>query len=431
MLTLFELNSMLREAVELGMPGDYWVEAELSEVRERGGHCYMELVQKDLSGTTTVARASARCWRSSWVAVRRRFEGVTGESLRAGMKVLLQVHANFHENFGFSWIVTDIDPTYTLGDMARKRQETIRRLKEEGVFDLNKELALPLFTDRIAVVSSETAAGYGDFCNQLATNAFGFVFSIKLFPAVMQGERTEQSIISSLNAINAEAHNFDCVVIIRGGGAVSDLSAFDSLLLAENVANFPLPVITGIGHERDETVLDMVANTSVKTPTAVAALLIDNLKHTLDRITLSQDRIAKAVSRRMDNERIRLDRVSERIPILFSLVKTRQQARLDNISGRARAAVTARLADALHRLDRLSSALGPLVERILTAETHRIELLSQRVTAADPVNLLKRGYSITLHNGRAVRSSASLNPGDVIETRLGQGTVKSEVINNS
>lgn len=418
---------MLREAVELSMPGDYWVEAELSEVRERNGHCYMELVQKDISGITSVARASARCWRSSWQSVRRRFESVTGEYLRAGIKVLLQVHANFHENFGFSWIVTDIDPTFTLGDMACKRLEIIRKLKEEGVFDLNKELALSLFANRIAVVSSETAAGYGDFCNQLATNDYGFIFNIKLFPAIMQGERTEQSIISSLNAINADAKDFDCVVIIRGGGAVSDLSAFDSLILAENVANFPLPVITGIGHERDETVLDLVANKSVKTPTAVAALLIDNLKRTFDRINLAQDTIMKVVTRRMDYERMRLERVSERIPALFSLVKTRQLARLDSISGRASAAVTARLTDASHRLDRLSSALRPLVERILTVETHRVELLSQRVTAADPANLLKRGYSITLHNGCAVRSSASLKSGDVIETVLGQGTITSEV----
>lgn len=428
-LTLYELNSMVRDVVELGMPGSYWVEAELSEVRERSGHCYMELVQKDLTGNSTVARASARCWRSTWTSVRPGFEQVTGEHFRAGLKVLLQVHAQFHENFGFSWIVTDIDPAYTLGDMARRRQEIIRILKEEGVFDLNKELCLSLFASRIAVVSSESAAGYGDFCNQLDTNAYGFAFSVRLFPAVMQGERTEGSIISALDAINSEADDFDCVVIIRGGGAVSDLSAFDSLALAENVANFPLPVITGIGHERDESVLDMVANKRVKTPTAAAALLIENLKHTYDRIVQAQERISVSVSRRMDYERVRLERVSGRIPVLFSLVKTRQQARIDSFFARVGAAAGRIVAEERLRLDRLSVALAPAVRQRLSAENHRLELLGQRISAVDPAILLRRGYSITLHNGRAVYSPDQLSDGDVIETRLAEGNVRSVVRN--
>lgn len=428
-LTLYELNSMVRDVVELGMPGSYWVEAELSEVRERSGHCYMELVQKDLTGNSTVARASARCWRSMWASVRPGFEQVTGEHFRAGLKVLLQVHAQFHENFGFSWIVTDIDPAYTLGDMARRRQEIIRILKEEGVFDLNKELCLSLFASRIAVVSSESAAGYGDFCNQLDTNAYGFAFSVRLFPAVMQGERTEGSIISALDAINSEADDFDCVVIIRGGGAVSDLSAFDSLALAENVANFPLPVITGIGHERDESVLDMVANKRVKTPTAAAALLIENLKHTYDRIVQAQERISVSVSRRMDYERVRLERVSGRIPVLFSLVKTRQQARIDSLFARVGAAAGRIVAEERLRLDRLSVALAPAVRQRLSAEKHRLELLGQRISAVDPAILLRRGYSITLHNGRAVYSPDQLSDGDVIETRLAEGNVRSVVRN--
>lgn len=426
-LTLFELNSLVRSAVELTLADDYWVEAELAEVRERGGHCYMELVQKNADGATTVARASAKCWRSAWSLVRPHFERVTGEPLHAGMKVLMQVHAQFHENYGFSWIVTDIDPTFTLGDMARKRLETIRRLKAAGVFELNKELPLPLFAQRVAVVSSETAAGYGDFCNQLAANPYGFGFSVRLFPAIMQGERTERSVISALNAINAEADSFDCVVIIRGGGATSDLSAFDSLALAENVANFPLPVITGIGHERDESVVDMVANMRAKTPTAAATLLVDNLKRTSDRIAAAQDRMLTAVSRRMDYERMRLARVAERIPVLFSLVSVRQSARIEALSARLRAAVRLGLDSASRRIDSLSAAMAPAAMRRLTAESHRLELLSQRVAAADPDRLLKRGYSITLHNGRAVRSAGELKAGDEIVTRLGRGTVSSTV----
>ena len=426
-LTLFELNSLVREAVELTLPDSYWVEAELAEARERGGHCYMELVQKDDLGTALVARASARCWRSVWMLVRPHFERVTGESLHAGMKVLLQVHAQFHENYGFSWIVTDIDPTFTLGDMARKRQDVIRRLKEEGVFDLNKELRLSSFANRIAVISSETAAGYGDFCNQLAGNAFGFRFNVTLFPAVMQGGRTEKSIISALNSVNADADGYDCVVIIRGGGAVSDLSAFDSLLLAENVANFPLPVITGIGHERDESVLDMVAHTRAKTPTAAAELLIDNLEHTLDRIEAARTAIVNHVNGRMDFERMRLARVCERIPVLFSLVKTRRYARLDALHERMCSSANRILMAERVKVDRLRSAVIPAVSRKLTAENHRLELLSQRTEAADPARLLKRGYSITLHNGRAVRSASELKDGDLIETRLGTGKVVSKV----
>ena len=242
-LTLYELNRLVRETIECELPNEYWVEAELSECHESRGHCYMELIQKDEQSATPIAKAQAKCWASKWMIIRPYFERTTGERLHAGMKVLLKVAPQFHEAYGFSWIVSDIDPTYTLGDMARKRQEIIRQLKEEGVFDLQRELELPLFCQHIAVISSETAAGYGDFCNQLSENPYGFQFRTRLFPATMQGEGVEQSIIAALERIYDEP--FDCVVIIRGGGATSDMSGFDTLALAENVANFPLPIITG------------------------------------------------------------------------------------------------------------------------------------------------------------------------------------------
>lgn len=426
-MTLYELNSLVRETLEQAMPGDYWVTAELSELREVRGHCYMELVQKDPGGNTTVARASAKCWRSTWFAVSKHFERVTGLALVPGMKVLLKVYAQFHENYGFSWIVTDIDPVFTMGDMARRRREIIERLRAEGVLELNKELPLSLFARRIAVISAPTAAGYGDFRNQLETNAFGFNFEIRLFEAVMQGEMVEKSIIAALDRINDSIDLFDCVVIIRGGGATSDLSGFDSFALAENVANFPIPVITGIGHERDETVLDAVAHTKVKTPTAAAALLIDNLKAVLERIERSQERIAHAVEQRMRAEHQRMGRLSERIPVLFSLVKTRHMAAIDTLSARLNAAVTACMANCHRRLDMLSASVVPLAERRLMAERHHIELLSQRVSAADPALLLRRGYSITLCEGRIVRDAALLKDGEVIETRLEKGKVRSRV----
>lgn len=394
---------MVRESIECEMPEEYWVEAELSECRETRGHCYMELIQKDELSATPVAKAQAKCWANKWLTIRPYFERITGQQLHAGMKVLLQVYPQFHEAYGFSWIVNDIDPTYTIGDMARKRQEIIKKLKDEGVFDLQKELQLPMFCQRIAVISSQTAAGYGDFCNQLADNPYGFKFETQLFPATMQGEGVENSIINALERIYDT--DYDCVVIIRGGGATSDMSGFDTLALAENVANFPIPIITGIGHERDESILDMVSHTRVKTPTAAAAFLIEHLKEVLDVIDNSQDRITRYAQQKLTTLNSQLAIVSESIPRLFSLVKTRQESKLDIFEQRMRTSI----------------------DRRLTSESHKLELISEKLKALDPTLLLARGYSITMHNGHAVRDASTLPPGTEIETRLAKGTVRSIV----
>ena len=401
--SLLELNRMVRESIECEMPEEYWVEAELSECRETRGHCYMELIQKDELSATPVAKAQAKCWANKWLTIRPYFERITGQQLHAGMKVLLQVYPQFHEAYGFSWIVNDIDPTYTIGDMARKRQEIIKKLKDEGVFDLQKELQLPMFCQRIAVISSQTAAGYGDFCNQLADNPYGFKFETQLFPATMQGEGVEQSIINALERIYDT--DYDCVVIIRGGGATSDMSGFDTLALAENVANFPIPIITGIGHERDESILDMVSHTRVKTPTAAAAFLIEHLKEVLDVIDSSQDRITRYAQQKLTTLNSQLAIVSESIPRLFSLVKTRQESKLDIFEQRMRTSI----------------------DRRLTSESHKLELISEKLKALDPTLLLARGYSITMHNGHAVKDASTLAPGTEIETRLAKGTVRSIV----
>ena len=402
-ITLFELNRLVREAIEDALPMEYWVEAELSECRESRGHCYMELIQKDEQTATPIAKASAKCWANKWLTIRPYFERTTGQQLHAGMKVLLQVYPQFHEAYGFSWIVTDIDPTYTLGDMARKRQEIIQKLKAEGVFYLQKELQLPVFCQRIAVISSQTAAGYGDFCNQLADNPYGFKFETQLFPAIMQGEGVEQSIISALEQIYDMP--FDCVVIIRGGGATSDMSGFDTLALAENVANFPIPIITGIGHERDESILDMISHTRVKTPTAAAALLIDHLKGVLETIEGAQSMITHYVQQKLSIANSQLSIISEAIPRLFSIVKTRQEA----------------------KIDALYTRLPMLIERRLTSERHRLQLMDEKLKALDPTLLLARGYSITMHNGRAVKDVSQLSPGAEIETRLAKGTIHSVI----
>lgn len=382
-LTLYELNSLVSATIEDAFPSSLWVEAELMEVREVKGHCYMELVQKDLYGATPVARASAKCWSRTWGLLKPRFFEATGVALRPGMQLLLSVSVEFHPTYGYALIVNDIDATYTLGDMARKRQEIIRQLKTEGVYDLQRQLPLPLFCQRVAVISSATAAGYGDFSHQLMDNDFGFFFSVELFPAVMQGEQIEQSIIAALDLIAMRESEFDCVVIIRGGGATADMSGFDSLMLAENIANFPLPIITGIGHDRDECVLDLISHRALKTPTAVATFLIDNLADAAQR----------------------LDDAGRNILAYVSLFSTRMLARLDNIF-----------------LQLQSSA-----QRRLLAHKHKLELLEQTVESLDPKRLLKRGYTMTLLNGKLMSDSASLKEGDEIETLFAKGKIKSIV----
>lgn len=381
--TLHTLNALVREAIAAELPDEYWVEAELSECRESRGHCYMELVEKDETSNTPVAKASAKCWKQTWAMVQPYFERTTGQPLRAGMKVLLKVYPQFHEAFGFSWIVTDIDPNYTLGDMAQRRQQIIAQLKAEGVFDLQRELVIPRFCQRIAVISAATAAGYGDFCRQLEENEYGLVFYPTLFPAVMQGEQVEQSVIAALNRINGHADDYDVVVIIRGGGSTSDMSGFDTLSLAENVANFPLPIITGIGHDRDVCVLDMVSNTRVKTPTAAAAFLIAHLADTLQH----------------------LNDLQQRLSFMLTMFKTNFEHQLDQ------------------RYERICHA----IQQRITQERHHLEMVEQHTALLDPALLLRRGYSITLFHGKAVRDPQQLKAGDEIETRVEKGVIMSRV----
>ena len=403
--SLLQLNQLVRDVLEDALPDEYWVEAELSECREHGGHCYMELIEKDEHSNTPVARASAKCWRQTWVMVKPYFERTTGQPLRAGMKVLLRVYAQFHEAYGFSWIVSDIDPTYTLGDMARKRQEIIRQLKEEGVFDMQRELHIPIFAKHIAIISAQNAAGYGDFCRQLEDNDYGFRFEVTLFPAIMQGEQVEASVVDALNKIYQRIGDFDVVCILRGGGATADLSGFDTLALAENVAQFPLPVITGIGHERDESILDMVANTRVKTPTAAAALLIDNLLHVLEQLDDASHRIVYAINQRLTNQKTRIATLTTLIPTLALRLVSNQR----------------------HRIETTENRLPIAIERRLTNQKHLLESISLKLQGFDPQLLLSRGYSITLHNGRAVRDPQQLKAGDEIETRVEKGNIKSIV----
>lgn len=344
------------------------------------------------------------------------------------MKVLLCVRPNFHEAYGFSWIVSDINPEYTMGDMARRRKEIIEQLQREGVIDLQKELSISMFAQNIAVISSSGAAGYDDFCNQLTDNDMGLRFKVTLFPAVMQGEGVEDSVVAALDSIMASEQEYDAVVIIRGGGATSDLSGFDTLRLAENVANFPLPIITGIGHNRDESVLDIIAHTSVKTPTAAATLLVDNLAQTLSIVTDASKTISRNVRHRMETEQRRLQQASTSFTSLASLVTIRQSNRLKSLSDKMGFASKRCTTDSQHRLTQLSTRLAMKAPMSLQALRHRIEMLERRTESLDPTLLLKRGYSITTTtDGKIVRDPKTLSNGETIRTQVEHGTITSVV----
>lgn len=409
-LSLFELNSLVKRALNQCMTGEYWVQAELSDVRSNAtGHCYLEFVQKEPRSNNLVAKARGTIWASTYRLLKPYFEQETGQLFVSGIKVLVLVTVEFHELYGYSLTIVDIDPSYTLGDMARRRREILKQLDEEGVKDLNKELELPVLAQHIAVISSATAAGYGDFCNQLENNPYGFAFYPKLFPAIMQGERVEESLIAALDAINTERDNWDVVVIIRGGGSTSDLSGFDTYLLAANCAQFPLPIITGIGHERDDTVIDSVAHTRVKTPTAAAEFLINHLRKTAEELEEMADYIVDTVSARMKMEKVHLGVLAGKLPSLVTMMKLREEHKMDNLHQRMQSAMATRF----------------------VREKHRLELLDQKVLGASPEHLLKKGYSITLKDGKAVTDASSLSKGDVLITRLAKGEIESEVLYSS
>lgn len=404
--SLYELNALVRCHLEQSLPDEYWVQAELSDVRTNStGHCYLEFVQKDPRSNSLIAKARGTIWANVFRLLKPYFEETTGQAFVSGIKVLVQVTVSFHELYGYSLTVQDIDPTYTLGDLARRRREILHQLEEEGVLTLNKELTMPRLPQRIAIVSSPTAAGYGDFCHQLKNNPRGFFFYTELFPALMQGDRVEESILSALDGINARLEEFDAVVIIRGGGATSDLSGFDTYLLAAACAQFPLPIITGIGHERDDTVLDSVAHTRVKTPTAAAEYLIARMDEAADELAMLAARLQEGARNRLQQEYRKLSLYQNRIPT----------------------AAYRRLFDAKMALLTMRKDVTQAVTSSLARHRHRLELLQQRLSDASPEKLLARGYSITLKDGKAVKDAKLLQAGDEVVTRLYRGEVTSVV----
>ncbi|NDW19012.1 exodeoxyribonuclease VII large subunit [Dysgonomonas sp. 216] len=405
-LSLYDLNSAIKNAVKGCLPDMYWIRTETSDVREnQNGHCYLEFIQKDDSNRNIIARGRASVWANTYRILKPYFESETSQPFVSGIKVLVLVSVEFHELYGFSLNVHNIDPSYTLGDQARNRALILKQLEEEGVLTLNKELQLPYVVNRIAVISSPTAAGYEDFCNQLENNKSGFVFYTKLFPAIMQGERTEESILLALDKINQYIDLFDAVVIIRGGGASSELSSFDSYLLATSSAQFPLPIITGIGHERDDTVLDIVAHTRCKTPTAVAEFLIAKNESVENELLFLQEQISYKTTQLLQNEAIRINNLTTHFSYLLK-EQTKEQ---------------------LSELAKITIRLKTASSHLLKEHEHALAVKAQYLELVSPENILKKGYTLTLKGNAIVKSAVDLTKGEQITTLFSDGKVISTI----
>lgn len=428
-LSLQELNGRIRGAVNQAFPETYWVRAETSDVRTHlsSGHCYLEFIEKSALTGQLVAKARGAIWAKTFRMLKPYFETETGQAFASGLKVLVRVSVEYHEVYGFSLNVADIDPAYTLGDMVRRRMEIIRQLQEEGVFTLNKELPFPALPQRIAVITSPTAAGYGDFLNQLAHNKRGYPFYTRLFPALMQGEKTEASVIAALERIYRHADCFDVVVMIRGGGATSDLNSFDSYLLAANCAQFPLPILTGIGHERDDTIVDLVAHTRLKTPTAVAEFLIGRMDAAAEELARWQQAVSALATDRLTAQKNELQLLAARLPSLAAQRIERNRSALHLLAGRLPAVVSGLAAHRRAEVETLRLRVKSGVSAFLSERNRSLELIEQFVKMASPEYILRRGYSLTLRAGRIIKQAADVEPGEEITTRFADGEVRSRV----
>lgn len=405
-ISLSELSAQVLETIRQRFDSPVWIRAEISELRDNsGGHCYLELIEKDGSSDAIIAKSKATIWSSTYRMLKPYFESSTGQTLCSGLKVLVAVTVEFHGLYGFSLNVRDIDPTFTIGEMAARRLKIIRQLEADGIVDMNKQLPLPELIQRIAIISSPTAAGYGDFCDQLSNDASQFAFYSKLFPAVMQGDQAEASIIAALEKIYQHADVFDAVVIIRGGGATTDLACFDSYDLALNCAQFPLPILAGIGHQRDVSILDMVAHSSLKTPTAVAEFLISHLQKTENQLLTIFSEIQYVVNARIEAEVRYLDQSKLRIKQTLKSWVVRRS----------------------HVLETQKRRLATSVRLQLLTQKNKLSLLEKTIETHSPSYLLKHGYTITTVNGKRLTSIAQVNVGDQLRTYSHDGDVESTI----
>ena len=379
--SLSELCQNIEEVLAEEFASTYWVRAEVASLSVRG-HCYMELVEK-ASTKNIAAKVRATCWQQIYGILSPYFEVETGQKLSVGMQVLLEVEVSFHAVYGLSLNIVGIDPTFTLGDMARQRQETIQRLKDDGVMDMQSSLEIPSLPRRIAVISSADAAGYGDFCHQLENNSGGFQFRTQLFAAIMQGEQSAKSIIQSLQQIADEIDKWDIVVIVRGGGASTDLRNFDDYELASHCAQFPLPIIAGIGHTRDISIVDMVVHSSVKTPTAAAEWLINAMQQQADRIAELYTRLQRAIQHTINQQHIRIEQLQQALQ--FTSKKHLYQLR------------------------------------------SQLEMWQKTIELHSPERIYRMGYSLTTVDGKVVKSIHDVKAGQQLQTHTADGTITSVV----
>ena len=444
------------------IPTTLWVRAEINSVSTNySGHCYLDLIEKHPDSDQIIAKQRATIWASTYRLLLQKFQLATNSTFQVGMKILVEVSVEFHELYGLSLNVKDIDPTYTLGELQRRRLEIIERLKKRGLIGKNSQLPLPRPIQRIAVISSPTAAGYTDFLHQLSNNPYGFQYSVTLFPAVMQGTQTEESILSALDIIKRNfeqsekltsvcsvgsvskkksvrggvSHSslltphssFDVVVIIRGGGATSDLQAFDSERLAECCANFPLPIITGIGHHRDETILDMVAHTALKTPTAVAEFIISSSLEVLNFLDEMAEKMQNSVIHRIEQEKNYLLLLSTRLPQSVQRTLNQSVSHLTDLQHRLQLKTVDLIVKNRIYIDQKNTQLFVATNSLLQSQHSHLKLLETKLQLLDPQQLLKKGYSFTTHNGKLVTSTSQLQSGDTITTTLADGTIDSIV----
>lgn len=426
-LTLAGLCAVITRQLSVPALRDVWVVAELSDLRVSGGHCYMELIEKDAQSGQTVARLRGIIWAGTYIRLSADFLSATGQCLASGMKVLVRGSVNSHAAYGLSFVINAIDASFTLGEAERRRREILARLKREGVLDLNRQVQWPDVPNRIAVISARGAAGYGDFINQLYNNANCLRFTTRLFEAVLQGDRTVPTVIAALDAIAAEADEWDCVVIIRGGGATSDLAAFDDYELAMNVAQFPLPVVVGIGHERDVTVLDYVANMRVKTPTAAAEWLIARGDAALDRLRLLANEVACAASDSIAGADKRLAYAESQLTVAPVGALERASMFVNRCSLALAEVGARRVTPALATLGMMEKTLASTIDTRLLRASDWLDSKQTLLSALSPQATLKRGYTITRVNGVSVSSAAAITPGCEIQTILSDGVVTSIV----
>lgn len=450
-LSLTELQLIIRDSLYLALPDMYWVIAEISEIKENyAGHCYIELIEKHPDEKNVRARVKAIIWSNRFRFLKSFFENITGESLKEGLKILIKTKVEYHELYGLSLIISDIDPAFTIGDMAMKRQLVIKKLEQEGVFTMNKELDFPVVPQKIAIISSQNAAGYSDFINHLKENSFGFIFYTALIETAMQGIETEQGVISALDKIAINADRFDLVVIIRGGGSQSDLSWFDSYNIAYHITQFPLPVITGIGHDKDMSVTDMVANQSFKTPTAAAGFLIDCM-------AVAETRIIKMFTDIKDISQIIIENNRNRIETsgikLFPLARIRMSGIKDKLSGkiieiisigkrytfkaglvpvnqksRLESGVKSFSSGKVMELKRIRQNLVSGTQNSLNTNNTRLQVMESSLNILKPENVLQRGYTITSLNGTILKNSNQVKKDDLIDTKFSDGVVRSRVV---